>query len=72
VTYDGAALKLYVGGILVASKTQTGSIAVSTGALKIGGNSIWPKYFAGLIDEVRVYNRALSQAEIGSDMGRAL
>ena len=32
--------------------------------LRIGGNSIWGEYFSGLIDEVRVYNRALSAAEI--------
>ncbi len=31
-----------------------------TGALRIGGNSIWGEYFNGQIDEVRVYNRALS------------
>ena len=31
----------------------------STGALKVGGNAIWGEYFNGLIDEVRVYNKAL-------------
>jgi hypothetical protein len=41
---------------------------VSTGALRIGGNNVWGEYFSGLIDEVRVYNRALSEAEIQSDM----
>jgi hypothetical protein len=33
--------------------------------LRIGGNTVNPRrYFAGVIDEVRIYNRALSQAEI--------
>ena len=32
--------------------------------LRIGGNAIWGECFTGLIDEVRVYNRALSAAEI--------
>ncbi len=36
--------------------------------LRIGGNSVWGEYFAGLIDEVRVYNRALTAAEIQQDM----
>ena len=36
--------------------------------MKIGGNSIWGEWFNGLIDEVRVYNRALSAAEIQTDM----
>src|SRR5207245_2619329 len=33
---------------------------------------IWGEYFNGIIDEVRIYNRALSQAEIQSDMNTAL
>jgi hypothetical protein len=39
---------------------------------RIGGNSIWKEWFKGLIDELRVYNRALSQAEIERDMGTAI
>jgi PKD repeat protein len=71
-TYDGATMKLYVNGALVASRSQTGTVASSTGPLRIGGDSIWGEYFTGLIDEVRVYNRALSQAEIQSDMTTAI
>ena len=40
----------------------------STQPLRIGGNQVWGEYFAGLIDEVRIYNRALSAAEIQTDM----
>ena len=46
--------------------------ADSTGALKIGGNAIWGEWFNGLIDEVRVYNRALSAAEIAADKDRGV
>ena len=67
-TYDGATLRLFVNGTQVATKAQTGSIAVSTGQLRIGGNTIWGEFFSGLIDEVRVYNRALPAAEIQADM----
>jgi glucose/arabinose dehydrogenase/PKD repeat protein len=67
-TYDGAALKLFVNGGQVASLATTGSITASTGALKIGGNAIWGEWFDGLIDEVRIYNRALAESEIQSDM----
>ena len=49
-----------------------GAIVASTGALRIGGNAIWGEYFAGLIDEVRVYNRALTAAEIQTDMDRSV
>jgi glucose/arabinose dehydrogenase len=67
-TYDGATLRLYVNGSQVASKAQTGSIPASTGALRIGGNSVWSEWFAGLIDEVRIYSRALTAGEIQTDM----
>ena len=67
-TYDGANLRLYVNGVLAATTATTGNIVVSTGVLRIGGNSVWGEYFSGLIDEVRIYNRALSAGEIQVDM----
>lgn len=71
-TYDGVTERLYVNGTQVASKAQTGSMTVSTGALRIGGNSVWSEYFKGYIDEVRVYNRALTASEIKTDMTTAV
>ena len=38
---------------------MSGTIATGTGPLRIGGNGIWGEYFNGIIDEVRVYDRAL-------------
>ena len=67
VTYDSHDLRLYINGAQVASKAFTGAITPSTGALRIGGNSIWGEYFDGQIDEMRVYNRALSASEIAAD-----
>jgi glucose/arabinose dehydrogenase/PKD repeat protein len=67
VTYDGANVRLYVGGALVDTEAATGLITTSSGALRIGGNNVWPEWFAGRIDDVRVYDRALSAAEIQSD-----
>jgi hypothetical protein len=32
--------------------------------LRIGGNNVWNEWFSGLLDEVRIYDRALSQQEI--------
>ena len=67
-TYDGATLRLFVNGVQAGSLAVTGSLQASTGALRIGGNSVWPEWFSGLIDEVRVYDRALGAAEIQNDM----
>jgi fibronectin type 3 domain-containing protein len=68
LTFDGTSVRLYVNGTLVSTTAAAGSLITSTGALRIGGNNIWGEYFSGLIDEVRVYNRALSAAEIQQDM----
>jgi hypothetical protein len=67
-TYDGSTLRLYLNGTQVSQLATSGSLTTSSGALRIGGNAVWGEYFSGLIDEVRVYNRALSAAEIGQDM----
>lgn len=68
-TYDGGNLNLYVNGKKVATQAVSGAMSASDGALRIGGNSVWgSEYFAGYIDEVRIYNRALTANEIQSDM----
>jgi hypothetical protein len=71
-TYDGSTVRLYVNGGLVSSRAVSGNILTSSGALRLGGNSIWGEYFQGLIDEVRIYKGVLSQTEIQSDMNTAL
>jgi len=71
-TYDGTSLKLFINGTQVGTKAATGAMPNTTGALRIGGNAAWGEYFSGLIDEVRVYNRALSATEIGIDMLTAI
>jgi hypothetical protein len=67
-TYDGSTLRLYVNGLQVASKAQTGTLATSAGVLTIGGDPLYGQYFTGRIDEVRVYSTALSAAQLQGDM----
>jgi chitodextrinase len=71
-TYDGSTLRLYVNGVQVASKAQTGTLATSAGVLTIGGDPIYGQYFAGRIDEVRVYSTALTPAQVQADMNTAI
>ena len=71
-TYDGTTLSLYVNGVQVSSLPQTGAIASSTNPLQIGGDTNLGQFFAGTIDEVRVYNAALTSAQIQSDMNTPL
>ncbi|XXY48114.1 LamG-like jellyroll fold domain-containing protein [Sorangium sp. So ce269] len=61
--YDGAALKLYVNGELRASTPASGTLQQSTRPIVIGGHPSWNAY-DGLIDEVRLYQKALSSAQV--------
>jgi hypothetical protein len=62
-TYDGNTQKLYINGTLVSSQSITVTPVAATG-LEIGGSAQFSQYFIGYLDEVRIYNRALSSTEI--------
>jgi uncharacterized protein (TIGR03437 family) len=67
---------LYVDG---ASQSPTRRYATANNSNKFGKNSLYlfsragfQQFTAGVVDEVRVYNRALSQSEIQTDMNTAV
>lgn len=62
-TYDGAVLTLYVDGQPVASAPASFAVGQNTMPLSIGGR-LGTNSFDGLIDNVVIYNRSLSGAEI--------
>ena len=71
-TYDGATMRLYVDGHLDNSAASTGSITSSgTFGMLIGARSDGTNAsnFAGLIDELSVYNRAIGPAEVAALAG---
>ncbi|MGI0035422.1 MAG: LamG domain-containing protein, partial [Nitrososphaera sp.] len=74
VTYasNSASVKLHINADLVATKAQTVPLTTSTGAMRIAGTQAYGEFFQGRIDEIRVYNRALSAAEIDTDMNKAV
>jgi hypothetical protein len=61
-TFDGTAIRLYVNGVLKASASP--SFAGSIQVLKVGANRGTSLFFSGVVDEARVYNRALNVTEI--------
>ena len=65
--YDGAEFRLYVDGNPDGSEASTGPITVSTYNVFIGENSqATGRHWNGQIDDVRVYSRALTEAEVKS------
>ncbi|MBN3036556.1 MAG: carboxypeptidase regulatory-like domain-containing protein [Bacteroidales bacterium] len=65
MTYDGQYARLYVNGQYVDSEQHSGSITTSNYDLNIGCNSYnQTDRFEGKIDDVRIFNRALSLEEL--------
>ena len=64
-------MRLYENGDEVRSVPVAGSIRDANGPLRIGGRVPGGGWFKGVLDEVRVYNRALSAAEIRRAMRNA-
>ena len=61
--------KIYVNGILQGSTPVTagsGSIpfSASSGTMKIARHPAWNTYFRGSLDDLRIYNRALTDAQV--------
>ncbi len=65
-TYDGAFMRIYVNGIEIANQAQTGAIDSVTAPIIIGRNTVVNSSYQGGIDELGLYNRALTAAEIQS------
>ena len=64
--FDGAHLMVYINGQLAASSSTSGRIVPSVSVLCFGRDFNEGRYFNGLIDEVSIYNRALSSNEIAA------
>ncbi|MES2736436.1 MAG: SdrD B-like domain-containing protein [Verrucomicrobiota bacterium] len=62
-TFDGSQMRIYVNGVLQASSSFAGSITHSSTSLLIGGGASDGAWKGG-VDEVLIYGRALSLAEI--------
>lgn len=63
--YDGAEMRLYTNGSLMASTAKSGSIGYHPQApASLGATSSGTEPFSGWIDDVRIYNVALSDADI--------
>jgi hypothetical protein len=74
VTNNGANLILYIDGVQVATKSTSGASpeTIGTKPVRVGANSrVTPptNFFTGEIDEVRLWNSALTSAQVSSAFG---
>ena len=69
-TWDGTTLRQYLNGVLVDSIPFSGPIANTAANLTIGINSgVWSTAFTGKFDDIKIYNHALSAAEVSQLAG---
>lgn len=70
-TLDGATIRIYVDGVLENATAYAGTPQTNSRPVHIGmawGGGTPQRFFNGLIDEIKIYNRALSQEEIVASM----
>ncbi len=63
-TYDGTQMRVYVDGVLDAFATKTGLMNDNGSNLNIARHEANRMFFNGLLDEVRLYNQALTDSEV--------
>jgi hypothetical protein len=61
---SGVNYSIYLNGLLIANKLDGYIHFGSTNNMYIGKHGAWNLFFYGSIDDVRIYNRALTQEEI--------
>lgn len=64
IVHTGTGYQFYVAGAASANITNSNNVTPSVASTTIGWTASGSEYFAGNIDDVRVYSRALSSAEI--------
>lgn len=62
-TYDGTDIKLYINGVLTSTTNHPGTITNLNRNLYIGQNE-GSSYWEGTVDELFIYGRAITQAEV--------
>ncbi|NPD45059.1 LamG-like jellyroll fold domain-containing protein [Lentimicrobium sp. S6] len=72
--YTGTQVKVYINGVLIGAEDAIGSLTPGEGVVvNIGENPTWTgRYFNGMIDEVRIWEVARTDAEIQASMSTEL
>jgi len=64
MTWNGSVIKVYENGAYKGQTNKADAITTDNNDLRFGNHYTNSSYFDGLLDEIRIYNRTLSEAEI--------
>jgi len=67
-SFDGKVIKIYVDGKVVGQRDCVGTLGTNTGPLFIGARGGTVRWTVGSYDEMAMYNRALTDAEVAKAM----
>ena len=68
VVFDGSQVLFYLNGLLVTTASLPATITARSNPFRLGADDNTQQFFKGSLDEVRIYNRALTAQEIQTDM----
>lgn len=63
VSYDGSSLKWFIDGKLDKTQAASGAMTVANVPVQIGGENPYGRYVNGLIDNVKIFSRAITAQE---------
>ena len=72
VIFNGTTVQFYVNGTLVSTGTLNAIITARNNPLRVGADASTGQFYKGLLDNLRIYNRTLSAAEIQGDMNTGI
>ena len=67
-TFDGATVRGYVDGVERLAASTAASLTPRGNSLRLGVDGAYQQFFDGALDDLRIYNRALTAAEVRSAM----
>jgi len=74
-TYDGSTVKIYVNGVLKTGTCGTGTcnmaMVADNNSVAIGKAGNYSEYLTGLIDDVKIYNFALTADQVKQDFAKS-
>jgi hypothetical protein len=67
-TYDGKMVRMYLDGTMIKEQALTGSSTPNASNLRLGNRETSPHWWSGMLDEMALFNTALTEAEINAIM----